>query len=84
LVKAASDPSNVRFVIPWNGSTGRGTKVLSHSAFAATDPSICTVSANTVTIRHTFDFEITVLVTLGILGLQGWPRKEYFVSRESF
>src|SRR5207237_4830075 len=63
-VKAASDPSKVRFAMPWNGWTGRGSTVLSHSESAATDPAICVVNANAAMIRHNIRLGITVLVTL--------------------
>jgi|1185.fasta_scaffold332698_2 hypothetical protein len=48
-----------------------GSRVLSRSAFAATDPGVCAASVNTATIRRTFDFDIPVLVTLCMFGLRG-------------
>ena len=64
--------------MPSNGWAGRGSTVLSHSAFAATDPGIALRLQSAVTIRHTIGLGITVLVTLCICRPRGWSRKEYF------
>jgi hypothetical protein len=57
-VKAAWEPSSVRFVTPWNGWDGRGKTVLSQSVIAAEARVICDASANAITITYMISLEM--------------------------
>src|SRR5437016_12484760 len=59
-IKAATEPSSVRFATPWNGWAGRGSTLRSHSALAATDPVICVATANTVAVTHVIALAIII------------------------
>ena len=60
-VKAASEPSSVRFVTPWNGWDGRGKTVLSQSVVAAAARVICDATTNAIAITYMIGLEIMLV-----------------------